>query len=225
MINHALIMAAGRGLRMRPFTDSAPKAMAPWRDTTLIARGIEMVHRRVPNVHVTVGYRGAMLAEHVIQHGASTVLNTEGRGNSWWLYNTFLSLVDEPVLVLTCDNVVELDFDAIEADYRERGRPACMLVPVPPVPGIEGDYIDETNHIVRRLSRSLESALYCSGIQIVNPVKIRYLTTPVQDFSALWNQLIPFGQVRTSRVYEQEWFSVDTFEQLVRMGHAQASPD
>ena len=71
MIRHAVIIAAGRGVRMRPFTDDLPKAMAPWNGTTLIARGIEMVRRHIPSVHVTVGYRGATLAEHVIQHGAA----------------------------------------------------------------------------------------------------------------------------------------------------------
>ena len=42
-IKHALIMAAGRGMRMRPMTDTIPKAMAPFRGETLIANGIRMV--------------------------------------------------------------------------------------------------------------------------------------------------------------------------------------
>src|SRR4051794_831646 len=163
-IRHALIMAAGRGTRLMPLTEDLPKAMAPLRGTTLIAHGIERIARHVDHVHVTVGYRGAMLAEHVITHGASTVLNTEGHGNCWWLYNTFLSLLDEPVCVLTCDNVTELDMDLLSAEYDSSGAPACMLVPVNPIPGLDGDFIFHEDHVVTRLSRSDQAATYCSGI-------------------------------------------------------------
>lgn len=45
--------------------------------------------------------------------------------------------VDEPVCVLTCDNVLDIDFDLLQKDYRRLGEPACMLVPVLPVAGLE----------------------------------------------------------------------------------------
>src|SRR6478736_1361485 len=102
-IRHALIMAAGRGLRMTPLTDVIPKPMAPYDGSTLIARGIARLAEQIEHIHVTVGYKKAMLAQHVIEHGASSVLNTEGKSNCWWVYNTLLKSLDEPVVVLTCD--------------------------------------------------------------------------------------------------------------------------
>ena len=41
-INHALIMAAGRGQRMMPLTQVLPKPMAPYLNSTLVADGIAM---------------------------------------------------------------------------------------------------------------------------------------------------------------------------------------
>jgi len=202
---------------MMPLTESMPKAMAPYRGSTLIAGGIEEIRQHIPYVHVTVGYRGAMLAEHVIKHGASTVFNTEGHGNCWWLYNTFLGLLDEAVCVLTCDNVVELDFDLLEHEYDRIGRPACMIVPVRPVPGLDGDYIFETRQVIDRLDRDDPAPTYCSGIQVLNPRRTRELTAEVEDFKLLWAQLIEKSQLWVSRVYPQRWFTVDSVAQLARL--------
>ena len=94
IIQHALIMAAGRGMRMMPFTENMPKAMAPLAGTTLIANGIDKLKKRIPNIHITVGYKGSMLASHVIEHDVSSVLNTEGKDNSWWIYNSLMKNLD-----------------------------------------------------------------------------------------------------------------------------------
>jgi len=207
-------MAAGRGQRMMPLTKDVPKAMAPYQGTTLIARGIDELRRQIPQVHVTVGYRGAMLAQHVIQHGASSVFNTEGHGNCWWLYNTFLTLLDEPVCVLTCDNVVDLDIALLAAEYDAHGRPDCMLVPVRPVEGLEGDFIFHEEQVVTSLDRTTPAPTYCSGIQILNPARIRAGTTATESFADLWAQLIERRGLVASRVYPKRWFSVDTMAQL-----------
>lgn len=215
LIQNAVILAAGRGQRMVPLTDELPKPMAPYNGSTLIAQGIAKIIQRVPKVHVTVGYKKAMLAQHVIEHGASSVFNTEGQSNSWWLYHTLLKHLDEPVCVLTCDNVVDIDFDMLEENYLELDRPACMLVPVLPVAGIAGDYIFHENHLVTKLSRHEKSEMYCSGIQILNPARINRLAEEGENFYSVWNQLIEQRQLFVSSFYPKKWFSVDTLEHLM----------
>ena len=220
-IDHALIMAAGRGQRMMPLTEEMPKAMLPYGNTTLIAQGIDKIRKHIAHIHITVGYKGAMLAQHVIHHGVTSVFNTEGQTNSWWIYHTLLKFLDEPVFVLTCDNVVELDFDLLTTDYYNYGAPACMIVPVRPVLGLEGDYIFHEDNVVTELNRHKPSDIYCSGIQIINPHKINRLTREDGDFYAVWSQLIPLGQLITSRVYPKRWFSVDTLAHLDELGRNQ----
>ena len=217
MIRHAIIMAAGRGMRMAPLTDAIPKPMAPYDGTTLIARGISRLATRVEHIHVTVGYKKAMLAQHVIEHGASSVLNTEGKSNCWWLYNTLLSQLDEPMVVLTCDNVVELDLELLEENYSSLNSPACMLVPVRPVPGLEGDYVFHENHVVREISRLKKADIYCSGIQVLNPFRLNQITIEGDSFYDMWQQLINRRQLFVSSVYPKKWFAVDTIEQLTTL--------
>ena len=220
-IRHALIMAAGRGSRMGVLTDVVPKPMAPiagkdGSSTTLISRGIQALIHRVPQIHITVGYKKAMLAQHVIENGASTVLNTEGQSNAWWIHHTLLSQLDEPLFLLTCDNVRELDFDLIEKSYYDLQAPPCMLVPVKPVPGLEGDYIFHKNQVVYELDRHRPADIYCSGMQVINPRAVSRLTSPDGDFYAIWRQLMAQQKLMVSEVYPKKWISIDTFEQLSR---------
>jgi NDP-sugar pyrophosphorylase family protein len=219
-IKHALIMAAGRGQRMMPLTADLPKAMAPFRGTTLIAQGIAQIRQHLEHVHITVGYKGAILAQHVIQHDVTSVINTEGKSNSWWIYNTLLRHLDEPVFVLTCDNVIDLDFALLETDYFASGAPAGMIVPVEPVPGLDGDYIFHRDNVVTELNRHKPSALYCSGIQILNPAAVNRRTHEGADFYSVWNQLIAQEQLIMSRIYPKRWISVDTVDQLARLAES-----
>ncbi len=214
IIQHALIMAAGRGMRMMPFTENMPKAMAPLAGTTLIANGIDKLKKRIPNIHITVGYKGSMLASHVIEHDVNSVLNTEGKDNSWWIYNTLMKNLDLPIYVLTCDNVIELDFDLMEKDYVAAGKPACMVIPVKPIAGLDGDFIFHENQRITELSRTKPSEMYCSGIQILNPKKINELTKPADNFYNVWMQLIELNQLYCSNIYPKQWYAVDTVNQL-----------
>ena len=216
--NYALIMAAGRGLRMMPLTNVIPKAMAPYRGSTIISDGIAKLSQHIDKINITVGYKGGVLSNHVVDLGVSAVFNTAGEGNAWWLYNTLMKYIDEPVLVLTCDNIVELDLDQILKDYIEVfNHPACMLIPVKPVDGLDGDYIFHNNHKVVKLDRNTKSDIYCSGIQVINPFRINNLTIPKSDFYEVWHQLIKRGQLYSAHTYPYRWFAVDTIDQLNRL--------
>lgn len=211
---HAVILAAGRGTRMGPLTDVIPKPMAPLGGSTLILNGIKRILPHIEQVHVTVGYKARMLAEHVIEEGISTIVSTEGKGNAWWLFNSLLAQINAPVVLLTCDNLTKLEFDELYKDYIELGSPACMVVPVTPVAGLEGDYIFHEQQVVTRLSREETAESYCSGIQVINPYKVNQLIEADEDFGVVWAQLMAQKQLIVSRILPTKWFTVDTINSL-----------
>jgi len=218
-LQHAIIMAAGRGIRMMPLTDVVPKAMVPFGESTIIADGIKKINKQIKHTYITVGYKGSILAEHVIDIGVDAVFNTSGKGNAWWLYNTLIKHVDEPLVVLTCDNIIELDYDKLFEEYNNFNQPACMIIPVKPIPGLEGDYIFHKNNVITKLDRNDISDSYCSGIQVVNPFRINQITKNVEDFYDVWEQLITKGQIYSSNIYPDRWFAVDTVEQLNKLNN------
>lgn len=207
-------MAAGRGSRMMPLTEEIPKAMAPYDGSTLIANGIRRIKPFVPYIYITVGYKGPLLSQHVIDIGVSGLFDTSGQDNSWWIFNTLIKELDEPVFVLTCDNVIRLDFNMIANEYFLAGSPPAMVIPVKPIIGLEGDYIHRNKNIVSKLSRNEKSDIYCSGIQIVNPKKINQLIQPRDNFYEVWSQLIDLKKLFCSKTYPEKWFVADTLEQL-----------
>ena len=214
-IQHTIIMAAGRGNRMRPLSDKLPKAMIPYREGTLISSTLKSLKEFAKFIHVTVGYKASILSSYLMRFGfVDTIIYTEGHANSWWIYNSLMRCIDEPVLVLTCDNITELDIAFINREYSRVGSPACMLIPVNPIENIAGDYIEDDAGAVISIQRSRPTDIYASGIQVLNPSKVIALAPNDGDFYSIWQQLIKARQLYISDIYPRAWFSVDTLEQL-----------
>ena len=74
MIKHAIILAAGRGTRLMPLTKKIPKAMVKIKNQTLILNGIKKIQKYIDNIHITVGYKGSVIAKHVIRNNVRSVI-------------------------------------------------------------------------------------------------------------------------------------------------------
>ena len=212
-MNTAIILAAGRGIRLMPLTKKTPKAMIKIKNQTLILNGIKKVQKYISNIHITVGYKGSVIAKHVIRNNVRSVINTNKKGNAWWIFNFPFNMIDEPVAVLTCDNITKINFKLIEKDYIKKKNPHCFLVPVKPVKNLEGDFIHRKRNIVTKLSRKDKSDIYCSGIQILNPYKINKTIKKTEDFNILWKRLIRKKKLFVSDIVPNHWFTIDNVEQ------------
>lgn len=217
-VEYGLVMAAGKGSRMRPLTKILPKAMAPYREATLISNNVNLLREACEYVGATVGYMREKLASYCMEIDADFVLNVLENDNAWWIYNTFFRHVHAPVLLITCDNLIDIDLKALLNDYASQGSPDLMVVPTPVSGDAEGDFLrlDSGNHVLE-LNREINTGLFCSGLQILNPGKIAASTESVDNFTQVWSQLMEAGVMKASNVRPSSWCAVDTLEQLARV--------
>ena len=216
-INHAFIMAAGRGTRLRPLTRKIPKGLIKFKQSSLIANGIKKLKKYIDFIHISVGYKGPILAKHLIEEKVSSIINTDKKGNSWWIFNSIFKSFDSPLYVLTCDNVTNIDFKKIEKDYYKKGQPICMIIPTKPIKGLAGDYIFRKKNIIQGLSRKVKSDIYCTGIQVLNPKKINDKIKSTDDFNILWKRLIKIKQLYVSDVMPKKWYTVDNVDNYKKL--------
>ena len=72
-------------------------------------------------------------------------------------------------------------------------------------------------NIVKKLSRTQKSDIYCTGIQILNPKKINDKIKPTEDFNILWKKLIKIRQLYVSDVMPKKWYTVDNLDNLKKL--------
>jgi NDP-mannose synthase len=120
-MKHAVILAGGRGTRLRPYTLTLPKPLVPLVDTPIV----EIVIRKLANA----GYDGATLA---INHMGELIQAYFGTGQRWGLELRY-SMENEPLgtiaplrlisdlpdnfLVINADVLSDLDLARFLADH------------------------------------------------------------------------------------------------------------
>lgn len=136
MALQCVILAGGLGTRMRPMTETMPKAMLPvlgrpfadWQLALLAEQGVE-------RVVYCVGHRGEMLRDHVgagRRHGLSVTWSDDGPtllGTAGAIRGALdQGVLDDVFLVLYGDSYLPAGVVEAERVWRRSGAPALMTV-------------------------------------------------------------------------------------------------
>jgi NDP-sugar pyrophosphorylase family protein len=150
----AIILAGGRGERLRPFTDDRPKPMVEVNGAPLIAYELGWLKQNgVTHVVLSCGYRWETL-QTFLGNGSQWGLDIRyavereklGRGGGIRFAMQYLDPSGDPVVVANGDNVLDIDLRAMLRRHAEAQATATVaLVPLFSSRGIvetdEGDRI------------------------------------------------------------------------------------
>jgi N-acetyl-alpha-D-muramate 1-phosphate uridylyltransferase len=150
----AMVLAAGRGERMRPITDHIPKPLVPVAGKPLIAYHLESLARAgIRDIVINLAYRGAQIREALAdgsRYGVRIAYSEEGPDpieTGGGLFKALPLLGPEPFLVVNGDVWTDFDFTRLPA-LDEGALARLVMVPNPPHIargdfGLEGDYLTE----------------------------------------------------------------------------------
>jgi MurNAc alpha-1-phosphate uridylyltransferase len=224
--NTAMVLAAGRGLRMRPLTETTPKPLiavhgVPMIDRVLTRLGACGVDKAVVNLH----HLGDKLRRHLVNWPKPTLVFSEedelletGGG----VKKALPELGPEPFFVVNGD-VVWLDgyqpaLERLRTVWDPQAMDALLLLqPSPVAIGYEGpgDFVmDPSGRLRRRREREVAPFTF-AGLQILKPDL--FAGTPDGAFSL---NLIYDRAIEARRLYglrhDGAWYHVGRPDDLVR---------
>ena len=140
----AMILAAGRGERLRPLTDTVPKSLVEVRGRPLLERHLENVAAAgITDVVINLGWLGEKIREHVgdgSQFGVRVAYSDEGDNvleTGGGIHKALPLLGDDPFVVINAD--VYTDMPVPDVTLGETQSAHLVLVPKPDYSG-QGDF-------------------------------------------------------------------------------------
>lgn len=132
----AMILAAGRGERLRPLTDNIPKALVEVRDQSLLERHLGALEMAgVETVVINLGWHGEQIVARIgsgAGFGLNVIYSPEGDNileTGGGIHRALPMLGDAPFLVVNADIYTDMPLHAIELDDDAVGH--LVLVPTP----------------------------------------------------------------------------------------------
>lgn len=201
-------MAAGEGLRMRPLTNETPKPMLEVQGKKLLNHQIDFLKNYVDSIAVSVGYMFDKVAGCALANGADYIFNNGTIGNANWLNNPLVREIDTQILIITCDNLMEVDLHHIAKESFATPR-SSYLVTRECGSEFEGDRIIQTNGQVDSVSPLSDSKTLATGLQVINPGTLNP-NVKFTGFHEVWSELIVSKSLFVSESHPIRWTAIDT---------------
>lgn len=223
MIRAAMILAAGRGERMRPLTDTTPKPLIPVAGRSMLDRAMDRLQEHgIRNLVINVHHLGEQIASHVGAGRAHIVredclLETGGS-----VKNALPLLGEEPFFVLNGDGLwadgAKPMLKRLETAWDPARMDALLLLhPLADAVGREasdrGDYFLDDNGKARHRGAEPTAPYLFASVSICDSRLFR--SAPDGPFSLvkLWHRAQAAGHLY-GLVHDGKWFHVGTPQAL-----------
>lgn len=211
----AMILAAGRGTRLRPATDTIPKPLLDIDGESLIARHLrKLADAGIEEVVINTGWLGAQLPA-ALGDGGHWGLRIAWSPEGWpaldtggGIHNALPLLGDGPFLLVNSDIRSDIDYARLAAAGRGDDLGRLVLVPNPPQhPG--GDFALRGD----RVTSSGDPRHTYSGVAVLDPALFAGCTAGAFPLAPLLRAAADAGRLSGS-LHQGYWSDVGTPERL-----------
>jgi mannose-1-phosphate guanylyltransferase len=218
-----MILAAGKGTRLRPLTDTTPKPLLDVAGRPMIAFPLEMLRQAgvrevVINLHhlgdqirAALG-DGDKLGVRITYSEENPILDT---GGAIAAARPFLS--GDTFIVLNADTVIDLQLRAVIDFHRQHGATATMVLrPDPEAVRYGLIEVDETQRIRRFLGFPAEAEgrltpLMFAGVHVFEPRLFEYMQPGVYSITRdVYPRLLAAGEPLYGYMHRGYWRVLDT---------------
>jgi NDP-sugar pyrophosphorylase family protein len=223
-VNNAVILAGGKGTRMRPFTYEIPKPMIPVKGKPLLQYIIELLRKyEIRDIILSTGYMGDKIREH-FGNGSNLGVdiryveekNEMGTAGSLSLMKDFL---DGTFLMFNGDVLANIDLHDLIAFHRENNALATIaLTPVKDpsrfgVARLRGNKILE---FIEKPKAGIRSKLINAGVYVLEPGVIDL----IPKGKAMMEKDVFPGLAKEGKLFgypfDGQWFDTGTHEAYER---------
>lgn len=210
----AMVLAAGRGERMRPITDRIPKSLVPVAGRPLIEYHLQALARAgIREIVINLAYRGAQIREALgdgARFGVRIAYSDEGPEPlevGGGIFNALPLLGSGEFIVANAD--VWTDFDFSRLRPLDQGAHARLIMVSPPSQAPRGDFGLEGEHLVE----SENNRCTYSGIGVYSPELFAGCEAGKFPLLPLLNRAIAARKL-LGEMHRGEWSDVGTPQRL-----------
>ncbi len=186
----AIIMAGGKGNRLRPLTDTVPKPMVPIIDKPVLEYTIRhLIRYGIKDMIITVGYKSDMIIDTFKKgdsFGAniSYCIETEPLGTAGGVKNAGRNL-DEDILIVSGDAVTNIDLFEMYTFHKKKNAIFTLACKeLEDVKGMGVIKIDNSSKITEFMEKPEQTTekLVNTGIYIMSPTVLKMIPDGFYDF-------------------------------------------
>jgi MurNAc alpha-1-phosphate uridylyltransferase len=210
-----MILAAGRGERMRPLTDITPKPLLRVHGQALIERHLErLVSAGIDRMVINLAWLGSQIREHLgdgTRYGASITYSEEAPHaleTAGGIFRALTFLTPGPFAVVNGDIYTDFPFETLVLDANHDAH--LVLVPNPSY--LKGDF-----GIERGEAKAVAAELYTfSGVAVFRAAFFADCVDGVFPLKPLMLRSMAAGRC-SAQVYTGLWEDVGTPERLAAL--------
>lgn len=178
--NIAVIMAGGKGVRLRPITENCPKPMIPVAGRPILERVIlHLINYGIRKIYLSINYLGNMIEDY-FGDGKSLGCSIEylredqplGTGGALSLLPV---LPENPIIVLNGDLISQVNIEQMLKTHQENHNMITIGASYYQVEIPFGVLNTSSNQLVRIEEKPKENYLINAGIYIINPNMLKYI--------------------------------------------------